>query len=346
MAVCRYGEGIVVADSSRLRVLALYRILFRETDDEHPLNAEELCARLTEQKIAAERKTVYRDLAALRDYGADILFTRKPSPGFFMAGRDFELPEVRLLMDAVEAASFITEKKTEELLEKLRSLLSRYQGGVCGEIYAGKRVKFDNEEIYYNIDAVQKAVAANRRLSFVYYHSVIEGNRISRDGGREFTLSPYALLWDSDRYYLVGNYEKYNSVSHYRLDRMKHVQVLTKPARPFEEVCDYRGRFDADDYAKKTFHMYHGERKTVELRCADSVLENVLDKFGEDPELLAHGGGAFTVRANVYVGEGFLEWLLQYGGRIEVLSPESLRRDMTEKIRELAEAYSIKTCDP
>ncbi len=250
-------------------------------------------------------------------------------------------------MDAVLAAPFITPRKTRELLAKLEGLLSEGQAEQArGQVYVEKRVKFDNEEIYYAIDAVGRAIAAGRKISFLYHHRVLSGIRAVPDAGRSFVVSPYAMIWSGDKYYLAGNYGKYDSVSVYRLDRMKHTEVLAEAARPFEEVCSYRGRFDAADFARRTFHMYHGERQRVELCCSDDLLEAVLDQFGNDVRLTRRGPRDFSLRVEVDVSEGFLQWLLQYGGRVRVLSPEPLRQEMLRRIRGMAEAYGItkKTC--
>lgn len=331
--------------NGRLRVLALLELLERLTDERHPLSAEELRELLAEQGIESAKKTVYRDIAALRGRGEDILFTRRPKAGFFLAARRFEPPEVRLLMDAVLAAPFITNKKTAELSEKLRGLLSRNQAEeAAAQVHVNPRPKFGNEEIYYSIDAVERAVAQGKKLSFLYYHHAIEGNRIVRNEGRRFVVSPYALIWDSDRYYLAGNYEKYDSVSVYRLDRMRHAEVTEQDARPFREVGGQE-RFDAADYAARTFHLYHGELQTVELRCRDDALETVLDKFGDGLRLSAREDGYFSVRVRVYAGEGLFEWLLQYGDRIAVLSPEPLRNEMAARIGKIGAAYGLtETC--
>ncbi len=333
----------------KLKALVLYEILKRETDEEHPLTGTELCRMLQHRGYPCGRKALYGEVAALKEYGADILYVRQPRAGFFLAGREFEVPEVRLLSDAVLAAPFITRRKTEELTAKLRGLLSRAQSAQINvPLPEESGVKFENEEIYYAIDAISRAILQKKKISFVYYHSVFSGGHIGRNEGRTFVVSPYALIWNADRYYLAGNYEKYESVGVFRLDRMRRTEVLGENCRPFEEVSDYRGSFDAADFARRTFGMYHGEKQKVVLRCSSDLLEAVLDKFGNDVPLEHSPDGSFTVSAEVYAGEGLIEWVLRYGGRVTVLSPEPLREEIVRRIRELCAAYGLseKIRDP
>ncbi len=327
----------------KLKVLVLLDILKQETDEEHPLSGIELCRMLEDRGFPCGRKTLYGEIASLREYGMDILFVRRPRAGFFLAERDFEVPEVRLLSDAVLAAPFITPRKTEELTAKLRGLLSRAQAEQIPAFSPEEsRVKFTNEEIYYAIDAISRAILQKKKISFVYHHSVFSGERVGQNEGQLFVASPYALIWNADRYYLAGNYEKYDSVGVFRLDRMKRAEVLEESSRPFEEVCDYRGRFDAADFARRTFGMYHGEKQKVALRCAPDLLEAVLDKFGGDVPLERLPDGSFTVSGEVYAGEGLVEWVLQYGGRVRVLSPRALREEVVRRIRMLCRAYGLQ----
>lgn len=328
--------------NSKMKLLFLLDYLTRCSDEEHPLNSAELCAMLEKNGIVCERKSIYRDIGVLNDFGVEVLRTRSPKAGFFIARREFELPEVRLLMDAVLAAPFITQKKTDVLTQKLKRLLSKGQAeSVSKQIYVQQRNKFENEEIYYSIDAINRAIAANRKLSFRYYHKVIVGGRLQQGRGREFTISPYALLWANDKYYLAGNYGKYDNLSNYRLDRIKRAAVTEEPSRPFCEVSPYRNFFDAADYLRKTFNMYNGEQELVELRCANDILEVVADKFGPGTEFCCHDANGFTVRSKVCVSEGLIEWLLQYGGRVTVQAPESLRRTMVEKAEQMLRAYGV-----
>ena len=324
----------------KIRLLAILDLLKEFSDEEHPLSSTDLIQKLEEAGIPCDRKAIYRDIAALTEWGADIMITHSPKQGYFIATREFSIPEIRLLMDAVSTAPFITTKKTKELLHKFSSFMSKYQAETLfRQIYIEQRIKFENEEIYYTIDAIHNAITAGKKISFQYYHQVITGNTAHLDDGREFTISPYALVWANDRYYLVGNYEKYDTVSNYRLDRMKHVEMTKKNARPFSEVSEYRGYFDTADYLKKTFNMYSGQPQEIELQCELSLLEIILDKFGRGIRFLNQGEGTFRVKAEVYVSEGLVEWLLQYGARIVVLAPTELRNHIAEEIECMYQKY-------
>ncbi len=328
--------------NSKIKLLLLLELLNQFSDEEHPLSSSEICALLEERGVLCERKSIYRDIAVLTEYGIDIISTRSPKAGFFVAKRKFELPEVRLMLDAVLTAPFITNKKTAELTGKLRELLSCYQAeSVFKQIYVDQRLKFDNEEIFYNIDTVNRAIAANKQITFLYHHQIIVGQNAQLDKGREFRISPYALLWANDKYYLAGNYDKYDTVSNFRLDRMKRAAISELDSRPFSEVSPYCNYFDTADYLRKSFNMYRGEQELIELRCANNLLEAVVDKFGSEIEFSCHDDNAFTVRAHVYVSDGLIEWLLQYGERIVVQSPSHLKQEMIEKINGLSAAYQI-----
>ncbi len=335
--------------NSKIKFLVLLKILKKYSDEEHPLSAAELCKLIQKEGIEAERKSICRDITVLMHYGVDIIHTRQPKQGFFIAKRDFELPEVRLLMDAVIAAPFITNKKTAELTGKLCELLSCYQAdAVLKQIYVEHRIKFENEEIYYNIDTINRAIVEHKQISFFYHHRIIINQKAQLDEGRQFTISPYALLWENDKYYLAGNYDKYDTISNYRLDRMKQVELTSFNSRPFCEVSSYLEYFDTADYLKKTFNMYNGEQELIVLRCSNSLLETIIDKFGSEIEFSCHDVNAFTVRAAVYVSDGLIDWLLQYGDRIIVQSPKSLKEEMIKRVEAMHAAYQIMqaTCAP
>ena len=330
-------------EKSKQKLLLLLDILMKYTDEDHPLAAAELCEQLMQKGILTERKTIYRDVSALSDCGFEILHTRLPKPGYFLASRDFELAEVRLLMDAVLAAPFITSKKTLELTGKLRNLLSCFQADkVFKQVYVEQRIKFENEEIYYIIDALNTAISNKKKIQFCYYHRVILDNQVQFDEGREFVISPYALIWSNDKYYLAGNYDKYDTVGNYRLDRMKHITITHEDVRPISEVSSYKDFFDVSDYLKKSFNMYNGEQEQIELYCANSILETIVDKFGSNLSFVRKDDEHFCVQANVCVSDGLIEWLMQYGNRIIVNKPNSLRERLVDKIKEVSVSYHIQ----
>lgn len=328
------------AEIQRAKLLILRDVLSRYTDDDHPLSAAELSDLLFERGVRAERKSIYDDLNALSAYGCDILKTRFPKQGVCLGERKFEFAEIRLLIDAVLTAPFITAKKTQDLVKKLESFLSVYQAEEMAlHVAASERIKFENEEIYYTIDAVHAAIHQKKKIKFEYHHRVISNGKAELDAGREFILSPYALLWSNDRYYLVGNYEKYDNIVNYRLDRMRRVEITGEESRPFSEVSSYGDYFDVSDYLRKSVNMYGGEQDSVELRCKNDFLEIVLDRFGSDIVIQADGKKHFVAQLKVYISEGLREWLVQYGDRATVLSPASLREEIREKIAAIRAAY-------
>lgn len=332
--------------ASKQKLLYLLQILKEESDELHPLSASELCRRLESFGISCERKSIYRDLAVLNDFGYDVVFTRSPSQGYFLGQRELEVPEIRLLLDAITTAPFITEKKTRELTEKLCSVISKNQRqsvvsqmwrtGACG------RVKFDNEEVYYTIDAIHQAIASQKKIRFTYFHRSIVDGTVKTNPGREFCISPYAMLWNEDKYYLVGNYEKYDNLSNYRIDRMRHVTIVDEQVRPLCQVSPYETYFDTADYVKTSFSMYHGTEQTVRFSCEEALLETMLDKFGQ-LEILEQQGDKFLFEATVQCGEGFFDWILRWGGRLVVLEPEEVRQTVMKKIRTLSDSYGMGT---
>ena len=327
---------------SRLRLLYLLEALKRETDEEHPLSMQELCDLLSEQGIGAERKAIYRDIAALNEIGYEVISTRVPKAGFFLMKRDFELPEVRLLVDAVQSAPFLTAKKTALLTEKLCALVSRAQSHQLEpQLSVERRRKFENEEIYYTIDSLHRAITENKKIRFLYYHKQLLKGNVVCDAGREFIVSPYALLWTDDKYYLAANYDKYDSISNYRLDRMKRVCMLEEASRPCSEVSEYTTHFDAADYVSRSFRMYRGEMEEIELSCAAERLEDMLDRFGNEAVRSKSNGERFSICTKAYVSDGLVKWLLQYGGQVTVLRPDSLRVRIEQEIQSLCRAYDI-----
>lgn len=326
----------------KIKLLCILEILKTYTDEAHPLGATEICDKLSElYDINSERKSIYDDIAVLEDFGIDIIMTRSPKFGYFIGSREFDLPEVSLLIDAVESANFITPKKTQQLLKKLGGLLSNWQAkDINKRVFIENRNKCDNEEIFYTIDSINNAMNAHKRIELTYIRRSLGDNNRICENVRELSVSPYALLWENDHYYLVGNIDKYDNLVHLRLDRMKKVTVTKEPIRHFSEVSEYKAFFDIADYSRKTFNMFGGELKTIELKCKISMLEQVVDRFGDKLYLRPNGDDTFTFTTKANISHGLISWLLQFGGDIEAISPIELRDDIKARINAIAEIYN------
>lgn len=325
---------------SKLKILYIVDILRRFSDEENPINASEICDKLADYGIKAERKAIYDDIENLMLYGYDIIKTRSPRAGYFLASREFELPEIYLLTDAVQSADFITPKKTRELVAKLESMMSKEQARAReNSIYIEYKNKCDNEEIYFSIDTLRRAIEGGKKVSLKYRTRQIDETRKITLKEREFKLSPYALIWMEDHYYLVCNNEKYDNLMHLRLDRMKSVRVLDENYRHFSEVCNYREKFDTADYALKTFNMFGGELCEIELSCNTKILEQVIDRFGDKIHIIGVEDGRFKFRTKGLVSDGLVGFIMEFGGDIEVVAPESLRDMIGEKVRLLEKMY-------
>lgn len=331
---------ILQKSKQKIKLLTLIDIFNKKTDDEHPLTATQLCQELKKHDIVAERKSIYNDIEVLIQYGFDINKAQNPKQGFYLATREFEFPEIRLLIDAVSTAPFITQKKTEELVLKLKSMVSGYQAEqITNQINAKNRVKYQNEEIYYNIDSIHRAIEYNKKVRFIYYHRKIINGRALFDKGKKVTVSPYALVWSNDRYYLIANNKNYESVSNYRLDRMKSIDILNEDVRPYAEITEYTTDFDVADYLKKSVNMFYGKQNKIELLCKKEFIEIIVDKFGTNISLYNKGKSNFLAIINVYLSDGLIEWLMQHGDMVFVQSPECLREKILEKIKNIHKTY-------
>ena len=330
-------------NNGKQRLIALSEFFKSKTDEEHIYSASQIISELSKQGIDAERKALYSDIETLRLAGYDIVCTRSPKTGFFLASRDFEEAEVRLMIDAVQAAKFITAKKTDALVNKIGSLLSESQAErLKSQVYIDKGHKRKNEEIYYTVDVIHNAIAKRMKVSFVYSNLSVSDDLQPCLNEREFTVSPYAMIWSNDHYYLVCNNSNYDNLMHARIDRMKKVVCTNEPWRHFSEVSDYRDRFDSADYAGKLFNMFSGTEQTVTLRCANRFLEEIIDRFGESVQFYSRNADNFTAEIKAVTGEGFVSWLLQYGNCVEVLRPVQLRNVVSQRAADIVRLYSDK----
>ncbi|MBQ1555263.1 MAG: WYL domain-containing protein [Clostridia bacterium] len=329
----------IMPRSQKQKLLTLLEILYRETDEDHPLSVPRLVTLLAERGVVCERKALYRDIGSLIDFGFDILQSTAP-PGYYWGTRLFELPELRMLTDCVKSSEFITEKKTVELIGKLRQLTSRHlaeelepSGGILGI------PKNRNEGIYYNIDTLHTAIHRQQKVHFSYYRHVICGGRAVARKSHEFTVSPYALIWNDGKYYLVANYDKYDDFSHYRVDRMRQVTILAEPIRPLHEVSHFRGSFDEGSYMSSLFSMYAGSYVDyIDLRCAMNCMEHVVERFGQNIRYHMLDDNCFTIRVKAVINDGLVSWILAQRGGISVLFPPELRQHMQRTLAAMLDA--------
>lgn len=327
--------------NSKKKLLLLADILLQKTDENHFLAATEICEELEKAGISAERKSIYNDIEILKDYGYDIIHTgSKNRGGYFIGSRTFQLAELRLLSDAVQAANFITQKKTNELVHKIESFASENDAKILhSQVYVDNRPKCKNEDIYYTISYLDEAINAGVKVSFTYTRRKITEDFKTASEEKQFTVSPYALIWSDDHYYLVCNNEKYDNLMHLRIDKIKKVTLTQLPARHFSEVSDYRNSFDSADYASKIFNMYSGELKPVELVCHKDLLEPMLDRFGEKVRLQKVDDDHFLLHTNAAISDGLVKWVLQFGGKIKVRMPNDLIYEVKKNAEEILKNY-------
>lgn len=307
--------------NQRLKILYLHKILLEYTDEEHGLTMPQIILKLEQYGISAARKALYEDIEALKTFGADIVFESGKSAGYKIVSRDFELPELKLLADAVSSSRFLTERKSKELIKKLETLTSLHQGKqIERQLYVSNRVKAFNELIYLNVDAINRAISEHKKIAFKYFDYDINKNKRYRDGIR--ICSPFALTWEDERYYLVAHYEKYNSISNFRVDRMERVEVLEEKGESLPEG------FNLTEYLNSTFSMFSGKSESVKLKFHSSLVNAVIDRFGKDITLFpAEDDKHFNVSVQVKTENPmpFFSWLFQFGTKVQIVSPTVLR---------------------
>jgi len=322
----------------RTKLLHLQSILLDKTDEQNPLTTQEIISELATYDIHVERKTLYNDIEILRQYGLDIV-TQKSSVSYhFVANRQFELPELKLLVDAVQSSRFITEKKSEELIGKLSSLTSQAQAqSLKRQIHVTDRLKSINEQSYYSVDAIHAAVNDGKKVTFKYFDYDVHKKRVFRKDGAIYEVTPVTLCWDSDKYYLVAYNAEHNGLRNYRVDRMDNVTMLEENADKFD-----RKKFSVAEHIKGMFGMFGGEVVRATLSFDNNFVNVVLDYFGKDVTITPRANGRFEVSVDVTASPVFLGWIFQFGGKAQILSPGSLVDAMRESISANAVQYTQK----
>ena len=307
------------SDNQKLKIFYILDYLERNSNPDHPVRASELISMLERNhNILCERKTVYSDIAALQDYGVDIVSLPGKNGGYYIASRNFELPELKLLIDAVQSSRFLTEKKSRELIEKLCNQCNEHDARLMRrDVVVSGRVKSMNETIYYNVDAVQEAIGLNRQISFRYFDWGMDGQRKYRD--KDYIASPYGLCQDNENYYLLALSPRHGITS-YRLDRMSDIRTLDDRREPCPELTGKA----LTEHANRLFQMYSGETSEVKLRFHRSLVNVVIDRFGRDTMLIPDGEEHFVFTVKVAVSPMFLSWVIGFGNKAKILYPQAV----------------------
>jgi len=305
--------------TNKLRTLYIMEALIEKSDEKKRLSTKALLQMLESNGITADRKSIYDDIDTLQTWGMDILYTKEKPAGYYLASRKFELPELKLLVDAVQSSKFITVKKSRELIKKLESLASAGEAKkLQREVYIADRIKTGNESIYYNVDKLHDAIQANKKISFIYYKWNIDKELVARNNGKPIAVSPWSLTWDDENYYMLGFDALSGIVKHYRVDKMQNITLLDESRDGEEAFKD----FDLAKFAKNTFGMYGGDLEAVTMEFDNGLIGVVLDRFGTDVIIQKTSDDKFRIRHEAAVSGQFYGWIAGLGTGVKILSPQ------------------------
>lgn len=323
--------------SQKLKLLYLMKILLQKTDETHGITMPEIISELNAYGISAERKGLYNDMECLRTYGMEIAGYQEERAYYYkVVDRQFELAELKLLVDSVQSAKFITTKKSRELIEKITGLASKYEATQLNrQVYMAERIKTKNEGIYYNVDAIYNAIAENVKITFQYFQWNIKKQMELRHDGALYQVSPWALSWDDDNYYLIAYDEKEEKIKHFRVDKMLHIE-MTEEKREGRWVFK---EFDIAVYARKMFGMFDGEEEMVKILCHNSLAGVMIDRFGKDISLIPVDEEHFSVTVRVAVSRQFLSWVMALGEGAKIIGPDIVVEQVKTEVERLVKQY-------
>ena len=339
-AMCRHRKDCKrMARSSyqKLKPLYIMNYLLQNTDEDHPVTVNQIISYLDSQGISAERKSIYSDIEALQYFGLDIVQSGSGrSCGYYIAHRTFELPELKLMVDSVQSSKFITHKKTAALIKKIETLASIHEAQLLNrQVFVKNRIKTMNESIYYNVDEIHNGISKNKKIRFLYFEYNVQKERQYRRNGAYYVVSPFALTWDDENYYMVAYDSDAAMIKHYRVDKMEKISIL-------EEDRDGLEAYQALDmaiYARKTFGMFTGKEEHVVLRFENHLVGAVLDRLGRDVFIVPDGPDHFTVRTDVIVSPQFFAWVTGFGTSAQVIGPGHVVEAMKDHICAVAGQY-------
>ncbi len=324
-------------DNQKQKMLYLAKIFLEETDDAHGLTVPEIADKLEAYGVNADRKTLYRDFDELREFGLDIIAVKKGHNYYYnIGGRDFELPELKLLVDSVQSAKFITDRKSSQLIKKLESLVSVHEAKqLHRQVIMSGRIKTMNESIYYNVDKLHEAINENKQIKFKYFDWNLRKEMVPRFDGMWYQRSPWALMWDDAKYYLVVYDSKHGSMTHYRVDKMMNIRILDEPREGREAFRE----FNAAHYSNTLFGMFSGEETKVTLEAVNYMVGVLIDRFGKDIIIAPVDEAHFRTTVTVAVSDQFLGWITALGGDVKIVAPGHVVDKMRDLLCKVSEQY-------
>ena len=324
------------SSGQKLKLLYLIKMLQENTDENHPMSTPDIIKYLENQGIHAERKSIYSDMESLADFGYDVVQVQsRLGGGYYLGSREFELPELKLLVDAVQSSRFITTKKSRELIRKLEQIAGKNDAGkLQRQVYVAGRIKTENESIYYNIDAIHRAIQENRQITFVYLDWNLQKELVPRPGGDK-CVSPWALIWRDENYYLAAYDSEAKVIKHYRVDKMLHIRMSDES----REGKEHFKKLDMADYAKKSFGMFRGKETSVKMLVNNSLAGVIIDRFGKDVMMIPEDEDHFRVNVDVHVSKQFLGWVFSLGEAVKIIGPDEVVEQMRGEARRLMEQY-------
>lgn len=323
------------SSGQKLKLLYIIKILSEETDEKHPITTKELIQRLEAYDVVAERKSIYDDIARLQDFGYDIIqMNNRSGGGYYLASREFEVPELKFLVDAVQSSRFITEKKSNELIKKLGSLAGKQEARqLQRQVYVSGRVKTDNEGIYYSIDALHEAIQENKQIHFAYMEWNGSKELVPRRN-EGYQVSPWILMWKDENYYLVAYDEKAGRLKHYRVDKIRDVRLL-ELSRVGQEIY---GKLNPVEYVNSTFGMYDGELEMVTLTFPQHLAGVIIDRFGKEISIRKNGT-MLQARVQVKASKQFFGWVAAVGTELKITGPVHITEQYVQWLKELLSGY-------
>ena len=325
--------------NQKFKLYRLAQIMQEQTDDEHYITMPEIMEGLAKYDVTADRKSVYNDLRDLSVLGIDV--EGEPVGNryhYHVVNRAFELPELKLLVDAIQSSKFITEKKSNALIKKLETLVSKYDAQkLQRQVFVSGRIKTMNESIYYTVDAIHNAISGNKKIKFQYYQWNVKKEMELRHNGAWYHISPWGLSWDDENYYLVGYDSDAGQIKHYRVDKMLHIKLSGES----REGKEHFKKLDMADYAKKSFGMFGGKEQTVKLLVKNNLAGVIVDRFGKDVMMIPADDEHFTVNVDVHVSRQFLGWVFSLGEDIKIVEPDDVVNQMKSEVKRLINQYAI-----